>query len=194
VHIIGTVSTPIGYAGAYTDSETGLLYLINRYYDPATGQFLTLDPDVATTHQPYVYADDDPENEVDPSGDDPSGDAGGANVGRVQVQIGKPNLLTPETWAQATPPTLQQGLGMIYKLTVAANGNLNKRTAQIVISLLDEAALYMGRCAPLGCGPNMPGGAQFQGPSLTKNGPNIHVDVEIRRGLAFVSDDDGEGC
>jgi RHS repeat-associated protein len=29
---------PLGYAGAYTDPD-GLLYLVNRYYDPQTGQF-----------------------------------------------------------------------------------------------------------------------------------------------------------
>jgi len=36
---------------------------INRYYDPATDQFLSIDPDVATTNQPYVFTNDDPLNE-----------------------------------------------------------------------------------------------------------------------------------
>src|SRR5207253_4509915 len=30
------------YAGAYTESESGASYLINRYYDPATAGFLTV--------------------------------------------------------------------------------------------------------------------------------------------------------
>ncbi len=64
----GTDSTPIGYAGGYTDSESGLIYLVNRYYDPATGQFVSIDPDVTTTGQPYSYATDDPVNGSDPSG------------------------------------------------------------------------------------------------------------------------------
>jgi hypothetical protein len=46
--------------------------VVNRYYDPATDQFLSIDPDVAETDQPYVYTDDDPLNRVDPLGDDPS--------------------------------------------------------------------------------------------------------------------------
>ena len=64
----GSVTTPIGFAGAYTDANSGLLYLINRYYDPATGQFLTVDPGVAVTGQPYAYAGGDPVNQDDPTG------------------------------------------------------------------------------------------------------------------------------
>ncbi len=55
-------------AGAYTDPETGLLYLINRYYDPTTGQFLAVDPAAPITGAPYTYANDNPVNETDPNG------------------------------------------------------------------------------------------------------------------------------
>ena len=51
--------TPYGYAGGYTDA-TGLIYLVNRYYNPATGQFLSVDPEVDQSGQPYAYADDNP--------------------------------------------------------------------------------------------------------------------------------------
>ncbi|MCL4449092.1 MAG: hypothetical protein M1152_05330 [Actinobacteria bacterium] len=59
--------TPFGYAGGYTD-PTGLIYLIHRYYDPVTGQFTSVDPLVAISGQPYVYAGGDPVNGSDPSG------------------------------------------------------------------------------------------------------------------------------
>ena len=62
-----TATTPFGYAGGYTDPD-GLLYLINRYYDPATGQFTSVDPDLAQTLQPYAYTDGDPVSQSDPSG------------------------------------------------------------------------------------------------------------------------------
>jgi RHS repeat-associated protein len=64
----GSASTPMGYAGGYTDSESGLQYLVHRYYDPATGQFLSIDPLVAQTGSPYGYAEADPIDASDPSG------------------------------------------------------------------------------------------------------------------------------
>lgn len=63
----GTMSTPFGFQGEYTDGN-GLLYLINRYYDPSTSQFLTVDPNVGATGQPYAFAGDDPINADDPLG------------------------------------------------------------------------------------------------------------------------------
>jgi RHS repeat-associated protein len=41
---------------------------IHRYYDPATGQFISSDPLVGITGQPYAYAGDDPVNSSDPTG------------------------------------------------------------------------------------------------------------------------------
>jgi len=41
---------------------------VGRYYDPATGQFLSVDPMVGVTGQPYAYTGDDPVNGVDPLG------------------------------------------------------------------------------------------------------------------------------
>jgi hypothetical protein len=39
-----------------------------RNYDPTTDQFLSIDPDVATTDQPYVFTNDNPLNATDPLG------------------------------------------------------------------------------------------------------------------------------
>ena len=39
-----------------------------RYYDPTVAQFLTVDPDVATTLSPYGYVQGNPLNAGDPSG------------------------------------------------------------------------------------------------------------------------------
>jgi RHS repeat-associated protein len=57
-----------GYTGQYQDDESGLVYLRARYYDPASQQFLSRDPAVESTRQPYGYARGNPTNVVDPSG------------------------------------------------------------------------------------------------------------------------------
>jgi RHS repeat-associated protein len=64
----GSATTPLDYDGQYTNTDTGLQYLRNRVYDPATAQFLTVDPLVGQTHAPYNYAGDNPLNEADPTG------------------------------------------------------------------------------------------------------------------------------
>lgn len=63
----GSKSTPFGFQGGYTDS-TGLIYFVNRYYDPTTGQFISMDPMVGITGQPYSGFGDNPVNATDPLG------------------------------------------------------------------------------------------------------------------------------
>lgn len=64
----GTATTTLLYAGQYQDGPTGFYYLRNRYYDPTTGQFLTVDPAVILTQAPYSYANDNPVNITDLAG------------------------------------------------------------------------------------------------------------------------------
>ncbi len=85
----GTATTALGYDGQYMNSDTGLIYLHAREYDPATAQFLSVDPLFEGTNTPahatlvqyvaaamrsasgsgwYVYANDNPLNNYDPTG------------------------------------------------------------------------------------------------------------------------------
>jgi RHS repeat-associated protein len=64
----GTATTPLGYDGQYTNSDTGLQYLRARAYDPATAQFATADPEKALTREPYGFAAASPLDFADPSG------------------------------------------------------------------------------------------------------------------------------
>ena len=76
------IDTPLQYGGGYADAETGLTYLLARYYDPATGLFTTPDPLLDLTNQPYAYAGNDPINQTDPTGQCPwCVIAGGAILG-----------------------------------------------------------------------------------------------------------------
>lgn len=88
---------PFGYeaqAGYYTDTETSLLLLTHRYYNPAQGRFLTRDPmgpDGGINL--YSYTANNPGNEWDPEGYRP-GRAGG-----------KPPIAPSPPW-QNTYPTV----------------------------------------------------------------------------------------
>jgi RHS repeat-associated protein len=64
----GTSTTPLGYDAQYTSTDTGLIYLRNRVYDPATAQFLSVDPMEMVTRAPYNYAEDNPLNRGDATG------------------------------------------------------------------------------------------------------------------------------
>jgi RHS repeat-associated protein len=64
----GTSTTPLGYDGQYTSSDTELIYLRARTYDPKTAQFLSVDPIDPLTRAPYNYANDNPTNYMDRTG------------------------------------------------------------------------------------------------------------------------------
>lgn len=58
-----------GFAGQETEPGTNFQYMRARWYDPATGLFLTVDPKVQETGQPYLYAGGNSAQYSDPSGD-----------------------------------------------------------------------------------------------------------------------------
>ena len=64
----GTATTAFQFASGWQDAESGFYYLINRYYDPATAQFVSVDPAVSLTAIAYNYALADPLALVDPLG------------------------------------------------------------------------------------------------------------------------------
>ncbi len=77
INSTGNVSNPIGYGGHLLDSESGLIYMNARYYDPVLGRFLSADTAQPDQQSPqklnrYSYASNNPINNVDPTGHDDS--------------------------------------------------------------------------------------------------------------------------
>ena len=72
---MGTPPNGPGYAGHVNDPETNLSYMQGRYYDPVSGQFLSVDPkhpkagDTFSISR-YAYVHDNPINNIDPDGRD----------------------------------------------------------------------------------------------------------------------------
>lgn len=60
------VPQPYRFAGGYQD-PTGLYHFAARYYDPNIGRFTTPDPS-GQEQNPYLYAEGDPVNRIDPTG------------------------------------------------------------------------------------------------------------------------------
>jgi len=59
--------TTTGFIGQHEDTN-GLTYLNNRHYDPTTGVFVSVDPLVTLTGEPYIYGAANPVTYSDPSG------------------------------------------------------------------------------------------------------------------------------
>jgi len=62
-----------GYTGHVNDPDTGLVYMQARYYDPAVGRFLSIDPVTPTAGNAfnfsrYAYANNNPVMHTDPDG------------------------------------------------------------------------------------------------------------------------------
>jgi RHS repeat-associated protein len=73
----GTTENEFLYTGQQYDANAGFYYLRARYYDPATGRFISSDTFSGNPFEPmtlhkYVYASDNPANRFDPSGFDSS--------------------------------------------------------------------------------------------------------------------------
>jgi len=70
---LGAPSSEPGYTGHVIDSETNLVYMQARYFDPAVGRFLSTDPVTPEEGNPvnfnrYDYANNNPVINFDPTG------------------------------------------------------------------------------------------------------------------------------
>jgi RHS repeat-associated protein len=69
---IPTIVSSLRLPGQVEDPETGLHYNFRRYYDPTTGRYITQDPiGIDGGNNKYRYADADPINVADSSGECP---------------------------------------------------------------------------------------------------------------------------
>jgi RHS repeat-associated protein len=149
--VTGTASTPLLYGQGYSDQAVGLIYLVNRYYDPATGQFLTSDPALDETNQAYLYASNDPVNAVDPSGlgfcllgHNPNGSCRGAGPARgVGNVAGKASLVTGAVALGIGIGVVTVGTGGTDLVALAATGTFLGATS-VVLGNVSTAASCVG--------------------------------------------------
>jgi uncharacterized protein RhaS with RHS repeats len=117
---------------------------VDRYYDPSTDQFLSVDPLLALTGQPYAFTADDPLNETDPlgldgcdcpwGGGDP-GDMGAATAdGAVSSEGDGSAVAEPKPADEATIGSIRESL---QKLPLG-----NSKNTRVVSSEEEVETLY----------------------------------------------------
>lgn len=104
---------PFLFQGQQYDLASNTYYLRDRYYDPTTGRFLSQDPlegnDLSPISLPrYLYANDDPANIIDPTGDE------GELLETQTVSIGQAQVGSTE--AGATLKTYQASSSILRQL------------------------------------------------------------------------------
>ena len=90
----GSLANFFEFAGEQSDDSTDLQYLRARYYDPASGRFISQDPwggtvGVPSTLNRYPYVLSNPANLLDPSGRKPD------TTGTCELFNDDPNFCTP---------------------------------------------------------------------------------------------------
>ena len=135
----GTAAIPVRFAGEYLDAESGLYYLRSRLYDPSTGQFISLDPAVTATREPYAYVHDNPMNGVDPTGLD-WGAAWDALIGGVVDVATHPHPLKDYAEAESQlPGVVQMGdaqlFQMLYRLQQQWNSGCESQRMDAIDSM-----------------------------------------------------------
>ena len=90
-------ANPLRYRGYFFDTETGLYYLLSRYYDPETGRFVNADnPEILFEEQDnllqynlFAYCFNNPINMTDSTGESPAHIIGGILGGVTGAALGK---------------------------------------------------------------------------------------------------------
>ncbi|GLY29100.1 RHS repeat-associated core domain-containing protein [Kineosporia sp. NBRC 101731] len=166
---------PLGFPGQYRDTETGLLYNQQRYYDPAGAVYVSPDPlGIAPDVNPYAYVPN-PLTWVDPLGLAPYQAPKVPDPFAVRVQAQGGGLEKSVVLSKTTPVTVEEALEAMKNL----KGQLSKKELKERAEFFARAEKWI-RNAPKG------GGVSPMGKTFNLHTP-IRVDIEILRGLNLTS-------
>jgi hypothetical protein len=136
--------------------------LVHRYYDPVTGQFLSVDPLVGVTGTPYVFTEGDPVNESDLSGLSGNATDAACNGGEAPPP--------GETQAQACAAA-EQNAKQVTKFELSNHGS-----EKPVVDLFPHVVVGFGGCFVLCANVSFQGGAvsfAWGGFGLLDRGPYV---------------------
>ena len=141
----------IGFTGHVNDSDTGLVYMQQRYYDPIAGRMLSIDPvttdaNTGGSFNRYAYANNSPYKYIDPDGRfGVLGAAIGAGI-EIGIQLhteGRVNNLTA-VFVAGGVGVVTGGLGGVIG-KAAASGAITTGRAVVAASAVGAAAGATGK-------------------------------------------------
>jgi hypothetical protein len=97
-----------------------VVFIINRYYDPTTDQFLSVDPKVSQTDQPYAFAGDSPLNATDPLGLSISGTNGESCISLSACSNPSVQARNQAIWSAAATAAFWAGVNAYLAMQHAA--------------------------------------------------------------------------
>ncbi|WP_426107513.1 RHS repeat-associated core domain-containing protein [Massilia sp. TSP1-1-2] len=131
----GAVPT-IGFTGHVNDSETGLVYMQQRYYDPVAGRFLSIDPvttdaENGSSFNRYAYANNSPYKYVDPDGREPT------PIGERESML---KLQAAAAAAETRPALSYMHSESVLKNSSGSYSSLKKESTEKIVSSLKPGA------------------------------------------------------
>lgn len=126
-----------GYAGEWTDRETGYSYLRMRWLDTFTGTFLSEDPLVQDTHKAFGYTEGNPITQIDP-------------LGLRANEIANMNNSSAMSWINKdTVSTMGTVLGGISSIAAIASLTPLAPIAAPIAAIAGAASLVLGSVATI---------------------------------------------
>ena len=115
--------------------------VLNRYYDPSTDSFISVDPMVQETDQPYVFVNDDPLNADDPlglqlllaNGKTANVTSATSKSGTKTTVITTPGTKSSSVVISSAPVTVPLGMG--FTATISASATITTPNSQSVPTL-----------------------------------------------------------
>jgi len=156
---VNQMPTDRGFVGQIEDDSTGLDYLGARYLDPTSGMFLTVDPLVATTGDPYLYTAGNPATLSDPNGLEPcrlAGQCSGEYADqRAILSTSEERHDTHESWWDWRKHNIGMGEEDGYDLPSWSMYNKTKATLSEIVGTLVLIGVVTAVAVGLGVGIGM---------------------------------------
>jgi RHS repeat-associated protein len=167
---LGAPKNGPGYTGHVNDPDSGLVYMQARYYDPAVGRFLSIDPAFSLdSFNRYSYVGNNPITKIDPTGE--VAQLNWVANNRVTLTVTYIVLAKDGAHLRYTPAQINQAFARNFSGSVNVGGTNVQVTARAVEA---NSTSKVGTVNVLTVVPDTAGVTQ-SGRSETANGDHVTI-------------------